>query len=446
MSDPFGGVVGLLHAAAASSDVPSVAVLVDLVRTPSSGGQIKCWEHFAEAAAGMSPAALGVDLTVYTLGEAHRVERLSPAVRFVSVPPLLSTAPLVRKAGADVCDLSPHHPALNRLLPLHSVWHLTHMFSLANTAVRLRRTRQRAGPANRPGLVASVHTDVPALTSSYVQELLGRAPARLMPRAAPARLGELSARLARHRRDRLLRACDLVLVATPQERTDMTAVVGEERVSLLGRGVDHRLFRPDASARAELTRSHGVPADRTVVLFAGRADASKRVTLLAEAVRRLRDEGRSVHLVVAGTGHETEQVSRLLGLDATLLGTVSQDRLGRVYAGCDVFALPSLTETIGNVVGEAMACGLPVVLPAGARTTRWLASPGDDGLVVADDSVAGWARALAALVDDPAARAAMGRRAAATARATQRTWAQVLTEDLVPVWREVAPLRSPRAG
>lgn len=456
MSDPSGGVVRLLRAARAASDVPSVAVLVDLVRTPSAGGQVKCWEHFAQAAAGMGPAELGVDLTVYTLGETHRVEPLSPAVRFVALRPLLSTAPLVRHAGMDACDLSPHHPALNRLLPLHDVWHMTHLFSLANTAVRLSRTQRRAGLSHRAGLVASVHTDVPALASSFVQELTGRAargltrgagpPSRHPQPVAPAVLGDISARLVRRHRDRLLRACDRVLVATPQERTDMAAVVGEERVSLLGRGVDHGRFRPDASARAELIRHHGVPADRTTVLFAGRADASKRVTLLARAVRRLRDEGRPVHLVVAGTGHETARVSQLLGRDATLLGTVSQDRLGRVYAGCDIFAFPSLTETIGNVVGEAMACALPVVLPAGARTTRWLTSPGEDGVVVADDSVTGWAAALAALVDSPAARAATGRRAAATARASQRTWAQVLTDDLVPVWRQVAPPRPPAAG
>lgn len=443
--------VGMLRDAGSLSGVPSVAVLLELVRTPSAGGHVKCWERFAEAAAATSPAELGVDLTVYTLGEASRIEPLSPAVRFVSLPPVLSTAPLVRDTGTDVCDLSPLHPALRGLLPLHDVWHLTHTFSFANTAVRLRRKLRRkqrreqrgAGTPTLPGLVGSVHTDVPALTVFYVHEVLGSMPGCPAPYAVRARLGELSARLVRLHRDRLLRACDRVLVPTEQERADTAAVVGAERVSVLGRGVDHGRFRPGAAQRSdirgELTRRHGVPAGRTIVLFAGRADASKRLILLAEAVRRLRDEGRPVHLVVAGAGHESARVHRLLGPDVTLLGTVSQDQLGRVYAGCDIFALPSRTETIGNVVGEAMACGLPVVLPAGARTTRWLAAPGEDGLLVAEDNVLGWAAALAELVEHPDVRAAMGRRAAATARARQRTWSQVLIEDLVPVWRQVAP-------
>ncbi|MET9860432.1 hypothetical protein ABZY93_14135 [Streptomyces smyrnaeus] len=41
--------------------------------------------------------------------------------------------------------------------------------------------------------------------------------------------------------------------------------------------------------RGELTRRHDVPVGRTTVLFAGRADASKRLMVLAEAVRRLRE-------------------------------------------------------------------------------------------------------------------------------------------------------------
>lgn len=194
------------------------------------------------------------------------------------MPPLISTAPLVGKAGVDICDISPHHPVLGRLLPRHGVWHLTHMFSFAGTAVRLSRMQRRAGLPNRAALVGSVHTDVPALTAIFVQELTGRL-ARAPVHAIPTCLADLSAELVRRRRDRLLRACDRVLVATPGERADMAALVGGDRVTLLGRGVDHDQFRPDPSARAELTRRHGVPDDRTLVLFAGRADASHRTSL-----------------------------------------------------------------------------------------------------------------------------------------------------------------------
>jgi glycosyltransferase involved in cell wall biosynthesis len=178
------------------------------------------------------------------------------------------------------------------------------------------------------------------------------------------------------------------------------------------------------------------------VLFAGRVDDSKRVMVLAEAVHRLRGTGRAVHLVVAGAGPDAGRVTALLGRGATLLGPVPQERLARVYAACDVFALPSLTETIGNVVAEAMSCHLPVVLPAGARTTAWLECPGRDGLAVERDDAAGWALALAGLVDRPRWRARMGERAGGTARRGHRGWDAVLAEDLLPVWREAAGQRA----
>lgn len=422
-----------------------MAVLMELVRTPDAGGQVKCWERFAEAAAAADPAELGIDLTVYVLGSRHRVEALSPRVRFVSLPPVASTALMSRKGGVDVSDLAPHHPRLARLLPRHDVWHLTHVLAFGATAARLgRRARRHAGAAHAPGLVASVHTDVPALAHALVQESVNRR-LRGVPALRFVDPAALCAGLVRRRRDRVLTACDRIMVATPSQAPEMAALVGAGRVSGLGRGVDLDRFRPDPTARAALA-SYGVPADRTLVLFAGRVDASKRVLLLAEALRRLRAEGSPVHLVVAGTGPETGRVSRLLGPDATLVGVLPQPELARLFAGCDIFAFPSRSETIGNVVGEAMACGTPVVLPRGARTDHWLARPPQDGVLVDGDTPAAWATALKTLIDDPAARAAIGRTASATVLTRHRSWGQVLMEDLLPVWRGVAPGAPGTAG
>ena len=123
----------------------------------------------------------------------------------------------------------------------------------------------------------------------------------------------------------------------------------------------------------------------------------------------------------------------MLGDAVTLLGPVPQDRLARIYAGCDVLAFPSRTETVGNVVAEAMACGLPVLLPAGARTSGWLQEPGKDGVLVADDTRGGWAAELARLVDRPDLRRRLAVNAAQTASTWHRSWEQVLREELLPV-------------
>ncbi|MBC9723508.1 glycosyltransferase [Streptomyces sp. TRM68367] len=413
----------------------SVAVLVELLRSGTSGGHVKCWERFAESAARL-PDAAGLDLTVYFLGERERAETLAPHVRLVMLRPVLSTSALMSADGAeDLCDLAPYHPGLAALLPRHDVWHLTHSFAFAATAVRFAR---RSTPA--PRLVASVHTDVPLLASVYARYLADR----WLPGSHPAvgrYLADHAETRLRRRRDRLLDSCDHVLVPTPAGRAELARTLGPHRVRPLRRGIDHGLFRPDATARAALVREYGVPADRPLVLLAGRLDATKGVPLLTESMRLLRDRGRAAHLVLAGSGAEENAVRQALGPDATLLGPLPQERLARVYAGCDVFAFPSRTETCGNVVAEAMASGLAVVLPEGALTTGWLAAPGVDGIVVRRDDPRDWADALCALADRPWLRQTLSRRALSTARDTHPTWDRVLTEDLLPIWSLPSPSR-----
>ncbi|CAM5678207.1 Glycosyltransferase involved in cell wall biosynthesis OS=Streptomyces griseomycini OX=66895 GN=FHS37_006305 PE=4 SV=1 [Streptomyces griseomycini] len=162
--------------------------------------------------------------------------------------------------------------------------------------------------------------------------------------------------------------------------------------------------------------------------------------LLTESVRLLRARGRAAHLVVAGSGTEAEAVRRALGPDVTLLGPLPQDRLARVYAGCDVFPLsrparrPSATSSPRRWrAAWRSSCA------EGAHTTRWLTAPGRDGIVVRHDDPRDWADALCALVDRPAGREAVRRRAAATARNTHRSWDHVLEEDLLPVWSPRSP-------
>ncbi|WP_436791519.1 glycosyltransferase [Yinghuangia sp. YIM S10712] len=415
-----------------------VAVLVDLVRTDNAGGHVKCWERFAQVAASMDADAVALDLTVYFLGAREGTEVLAPHVRFVTLRPVFGSGPFTRLVGGvDATDFSPYHPALARLLDRHDVWHATHMFALSATAARLAGRRGHRG---RHGLVASVHTDVPALTQAYAGLGARRLQAAGSVRGGARRtqwIAGAATALMRHRRDRLLKACDRVMVSTTTELAEFRALLGD-RVSLLGRGTDHSLFLPDPGARAELRR-HGVPDGHTAVLFVGRVDASKQVMLLAEGVRRARESGHPVHLVVAGTGADTRRIEQLLGGGVTLLGSVPQRALARVYAGCDVFAFPSHTETAGNVVAEAMACGLPVVLPAGVRTTAWLPADGTCGLLVGKPEPAAWARALTWLARYPETCRAMGRRAAAVARAEHRGWDRVLADDLLPVWHAAAP-------
>lgn len=406
-----------------------VGVTVELLRAPASGGHVKCWERFAAASVGLSET---LDLTLYVLAQHEYVEPLSAGVRIVGLRPVLGTGRLTGAiGGVDSTDLSLWHPRLEALLPAHDVLHLTCDFAFGGSAVRVAR---RTG---RP-LVGSVHTDVPLLARTYLDDLVHRLPRTVAPLVDRLRPGRLPEAVLARRRAALLRACGTVLTSSQADAARTAAVVGQERVARLRRGVARERFHATDASSARTPRTGEV-----AVLFVGRVDASKRVRVVAEAVALLRGQGLPVRLVVAGSGADEPGLADQLGSGVDLLGHLPQAELAKVYARCDIFAFPSLSETVGNVVAEAMACGLPPVLPLGARTAQWLAAPGRDGVLVPEidgrpGDARAWADALRPLVQDAALRGRLGQAAAHTSRQRHPTWEQVVREDLLPVWQQVA--------
>jgi glycosyltransferase involved in cell wall biosynthesis len=139
----------------------------------------------------------------------------------------------------------------------------------------------------------------------------------------------------------------------------------------------------------------GAPPDRYTrrrVVFVGRMAPEKNVPVLLEAVRRLRADGVSLHVDLAGSGAllgRFEALSRRLGVgDAvTFLGQQTLEQLAALYRGGSFLVLPSSREALGKVVVEAGLCGLPAI---GSRiggipeviddgVNGWLVTPGDAG-------------------------------------------------------------------
>ena len=98
------------------------------------------------------------------------------------------------------------------------------------------------------------------------------------------------------------------------------------------------------------------------MLHVGRLSPEKNLTLLAEAweqVSAQNTSGRKLHLVIVGDGPSRAELQRRLP-NAVFTGALTGEPLAAAYASADVFVFPSLTETFGNVVTEAMASGLAV--------------------------------------------------------------------------------------
>ncbi|WP_122662223.1 glycosyltransferase family 4 protein [Pseudomonas viridiflava] len=165
---------------------------------------------------------------------------------------------------------------------------------------------------------------------------------------------------------------------------------GFERIELLSRGVDSGLFHP--SKRSQTLRDcWGVGAGDIAVLHVGRLAPEKNLSLLKSSFEALRSKypQRQLKLVIVGDGPQRAALQQQLP-DAIFCGTQRGDALAEHYASGDVFLFPSLTETFGNVVLEALASGLGVVAydeaAAGQHIRHGhngaLAMPGDEAAFI----------------------------------------------------------------
>ncbi|WP_460148838.1 glycosyltransferase family 4 protein [Pseudomonas sp. S3_E10] len=159
-----------------------------------------------------------------------------------------------------------------------------------------------------------------------------------------------------------------------------------ERLGMLSRGVDSQLFHPIKRDNA-LREGWGLANDDIAVLHVGRLAQEKNLGLLKRCFDALRATypQRRMRLIIVGDGPQRLLLERELP-DAVFCGTQRGEELARHYASGDLFLFPSLTETFGNVVLEAMASGLGVVAYDQAAATQHirhgyngvLAMPGDE--------------------------------------------------------------------
>jgi phosphatidylinositol alpha 1,6-mannosyltransferase len=197
---------------------------------------------------------------------------------------------------------------------------------------------------------------------------------------------------------------------------------GVPRVHRWARGVDTELFAPhraDPELRAQLA-----PGGELLVGYVGRLAPEKHVHRLA-ALHGLP----GVRVVVVGEGPEEETLRRLMP-DAAFLGFRTGTELATAYASLDVFAHPGPYETFCQAAQEALASGLPVLVPD-AGGPRDLVEHGRTGYLLEpydDDRFADELRSYTALLREHGLRRRLG--AAARESVLARTWPAVCDELL----------------
>ncbi|SFS34542.1 glycosyltransferase family 4 protein [Sphingobacterium wenxiniae] len=162
---------------------------------------------------------------------------------------------------------------------------------------------------------------------------------------------------------RFYNTCQLTYVPslTMQKQLEDLGVEGE-RLTLWQRGIDLNLFHPGKRDRDYVQEITG--NNQPNILFASRLVWEKNIQTLIDIYHLLDKQGIAHNFLVVGEGPAKEEMQEQMP-NAIFLGKLSHNDLAALYASCDVFVFPSVSETYGNVVVEAMASGLPCVIANG---------------------------------------------------------------------------------
>ena len=172
--------------------------------------------------------------------------------------------------------------------------------------------------------------------------------------------------------------------------------VQRERLKVWARGINTKLFNPE---KRDLAYIQGITKnDKPKVLFASRLVWEKNLETLFSIYDDLSRQALDVNLIIAGDGKNVKEAKERMP-EAFFLGFLPHNELARVYASCETMVFPSISETYGNVVVEAMACGcVPIIARGGG--SQALVKNGETGFLCEPNNAEEYVQHIKELLSD----------------------------------------------
>jgi len=298
------------------------------------------------------------------------------------------------------------------------VYRLPRQFRWSNTpfslrwAVQLRKIIRQENPS-----VINAHGPVPGL-ADLAAAVAGRIPVVVTWHAGSMKKGRPLADFAVGLYEgglsrRLFRRADWIITSSDFVR-DSFLIRMRSKCSTITPGVDRGAFTPGRSDDARVLFVGGL----------GRGDSHKGLDTLLRAVAKLRVDHPQAVLDVVGEGSDRERYeaqAAALGISEAVhfSGRLSGSELVAAFQRATILALPTVNDSFGMVLLEAMACAVPVVTTA-VGSIPAIVDDGGNGFLVEPNDPEALAAVLARVIDDPLLAAELGR--AGEKAAAERSW------------------------
>ena len=172
--------------------------------------------------------------------------------------------------------------------------------------------------------------------------------------------------------------CSIIYVPSNSMNKELSSIgVDKSKIKLWERGIDHQLFSP---AHRDLPHIHRITNnEKKNILFVSRLVWEKNLNALIDLYQLLQRGNLDYNLIIVGTGHAEKTLRKIMPY-ALFCGSMEHRELSKLYASADVLFFPSISETFGNVVLEALASGLPAIV-ADKGGTQDMIEDGFNGFV-----------------------------------------------------------------
>jgi glycosyltransferase involved in cell wall biosynthesis len=155
-----------------------------------------------------------------------------------------------------------------------------------------------------------------------------------------------------------------------------------EKTVVIPNGIDTERFRPNPLARRRIREEWGIKEQEELIGLVGRLDPMKDHPIFIEAAALLAKRRSEIRFVCVGGGPdeyraELQRHAKQLGLEDRLLWVGIREDMPAVYTALDIAVSSSYGEGFANVIGEAMACGVPCVVTNVGDSARVVADLGE---------------------------------------------------------------------